>query len=424
MINAENGHSKTSTSAGKVKEGNEVCFKTVHLYGRDELVKLANSFMNLICGVSDILFYYSLLPIVSMFLGKLSFFPDFILVITGRRGNFKTTLARMAVLVLGQEELQEIKFFRTPSLDMIEERVRLLTGMNLLIDDIFPASGQYQRAKQSDLLNQLSRFGDKRLYKAGIIITAERIPDQLILSGRDRIFQLDIPNMSTDRKNKLWDKCREIPEDFMTCVSESFKECLIKKTDEVIDDIVRFMEQYNLPDGLNLETRIGIHTEYIELTEFLYKKYFCNESTEQKNTGQFTAKLYEIAIKQHCEICQSTSEDEIDYVREVYKMMTAKNKYLKMEGNRDEYNPDGRNFLVWKGKFYITSDALQYGMQIYMNRTVSLKKISRTLCDAGVLETDAGSANSKRCGLKVRHYIISRSAIELFCRETEQSENI
>ena len=406
---------KTSTD---VNEFNGVWLKKENQYSREELIKCADSFMGLIPGISDILFYYSLLPIVTTFLEKVRSYPDFILVLTGRRGNFKTTLARMVVLVLKQEELQELKFFRTPSLNLIEERMNALVGMNLLIDDIFPASGQYQRAKQSDLLNQLSRFGDKRLYKAGLIITAERMPEQLILSGRDRIFQLSIPDMCSDRKMKLWNECKKIPEDFMACLAESLKKCLSERSDEVIGDITQFIQQYKLPEGLTMETRIGVHAEYIELTEFLYRKYFCNEKRECQIMEQFTGRLYATSIRQHNEICKAEFEQELNYVLEVYQMMTAENRYLKMEGHYNDYKPKGNNFLIWNGRYYITSEALQYGMQIYLKHTVSLKKISRALCDAGVLETNSGDARTKKCGLGVRHYVISRYAIEMYCSET------
>lgn len=418
------GKTSNSTLNGKnMVETNGLCLRGERQYSRQELIAQAGSFMQLIPRVSVVLFYWALLSIISVFLGKLKLYPDFILVLTGRTGSFKTTLARMTVFVLEKESEQEMKFCRTSSLNQVEERLKRLDGRNLLIDDIFPAQSQYQRDKQADLLNNLSRLGDRRQYKSGIVITAEKVPEQLILSGWERVLEVSVPSMDSETKQDVWDRLQMIPDDFMAAISEAFEHILIEHSDAVIDDIKLFLQQYKFPYGLNLDTRIGIHVKYLELTEFLYRQHFCDGDEVSSMTGKFKEALHATAIRQHKDICKTSLEEDMDYVWEVYKMMTSKDKYLKMEGDFDNYEPDGKNFLIRDGKYYITFDALRYGMQMYLNRPANVREISRLLFDAGVMETDASGARSKKCGLRVRHYVILCSEIQAYCIKAEERKN-
>lgn len=385
-----------------------------------EMAYEASEFISLKPSISEILFYYSLLPIVSMFLGTLNVFPDVVLVMTGPMGHFKTTMARIATCILEQEYLQELKFYQAPRPEMLEERIRMVEGMNLLIDDIFPATGQYSKARQADLLNIISRYGDKRGYKAGIIITAEHMPEKLILSGRDRIFQLDIPFMDSEEKTRLYNKSRCIRSSLMAQVSENFVKSLMDNFDEVIKDITEFIQNYQPLEGLNADTRIGNHAEYLLLSEFLYRKYICDGNEEWSMRKQFEKVLGISAVKQHKAICRMVSGKETDYTQAVYNMLTGGNKYLRMENNRDNYMPDGKNFLILDGKYYVTRTALQFGMIRYMERTVSMRKVSDALWDAGVLEVDNGGARTRKGFSNVRHYVISRQAIEMYCGAAER----
>ncbi len=399
----------------QVKDNSGVLLKRSPDYSKRELLQQASSFITLKHGVTEILFYYSLLPIVSMFLGVLGIFPNMILVITGRMGNFKTTLARIVTFILEQEELQEVPFYLLPKTKVLEEKMKLLTGMNLLIDDVFLSATQYGNNRKADLLNIIARYGDKKWYKTGIIITAEQMPEKLILSGRDRIFQLDIPDLKSEEKAELWKKCGCIPDYMMAQVSECFVQSLMENYDSVIKDIEYFLQKYQYPEGLNADTRIADHVKYMQLVEFLYRKYMCNGDEAYSAREQFESVLYEKAVRQHKEIRFAIHEQKIDYVREIYKMLNSDNMYLVMVSNRRFYAPDGKNFLIEYGRYYVTGSALYYGMIKYLGRTISRKVLSDALFDAGVLETDNSGGRTQKTYWNRRHYVISRQVIEAYC---------
>ena len=63
---------------------------------------------------------------------------------------------------------------------------------------------------------------------------------------------------------------------------------------------------------------------------------------------------------------------------------------------------------------------LQKGLLTYLKRTISMKAVSDALHDAGVLEEDVSCRTKKWNG--IRHYVISRRAIELYCQTKESSK--
>lgn len=419
--------SENSILGGKrIKEAPEVCFKETSQCDRQELLKQASSFITLLPGITEILFFYSLLPIVSLFLERLDIFPNMVLVITGRMGHFKTTFARIAAFVLKQEELQEIPFYRMPKERTLDERVNLLAGINLLIDDVFASATQYSNKRKSDLFNTIVRYGDKRLYKAGIIITAEQIPEDLILSGRDRIFELHIPDLTSKKRVELWNRSKCIPQNIMAQITKEFARALEENHQVVIQDIEYFINSYQYPLGLGTDLRIAGHAEYISLVEFLYRKYLCDGNPEYSRQEEFESALYREAARQYVEIRAEFREQNINYIQEVYRMLNSGNRYLRMESNAYIYEPDGKNFFANHLRYYITGTALMYGMMNYLGSSnISRKLIIDALYDAGMLETDGSGARTQKTKWGTRHYVISRQMMEAYCdmREGAKSDS-
>lgn len=406
---------------GQVREALEVCLKETSQCSRKELLKQASSFITLLPGITEILFFYSLLPIVSFFLEKLDIFPNMVLVITGQMGHFKTTLARIAAFVLKQEELQEIPFYRMPKERTLDERVNLLAGINLLIDDVFASATQYSNKRKSDLFNNIVRYGDKRLCRAGILITAEQIPKNLILSGRDRIFELHIPDLTPEKRVELWNRSKCIPKNLMAQITKEFVRVLEENHKAVIQDIECFIDSYKYPPRLKTDLRIAGHVEYICLVEFLYRKYLCDGNSVYSRKEEFESAIYQEAARQYEEIRREFRKQDINYTQEVYKMLNSGNCYLRMENNFYTYKPDGQNFFVDHDRYYITGTALLYGMMNYLSSgDVGRKKLIDALYDAGVLETDGSGARTQKTNWGTRHYVISRQLMETYCDMRER----
>ena len=386
----------------------------------EELMGQAKEFISFMPGVTEILFYYVLLAVVKPFLVSQRIYPNFMLAVIGPSGHLKTTLVRLFALWLEHDNLQEMAFADVTGQSALDARIKELQGMNLIMDDMHAFSGNYRRNKQTELLDYLSRHCDSRNGLANIIVTGEMVPPEAIFSTRDRMLQLQIPQMSAEELKAYKHKIGKLPENFMAQLSERFAETLEMSRSKVECDIGLFHEKYEEPAGLDSTTRIAAHVEYILITQFLYKKYFCANNESASMEKQFKEALHRQALRLHNQLCnQRQKEEEVDYVEVVYEILSC-NKYLTMESVYGEYKPSADNFVLHNGKFYITKTALQKGLLTYLKRTVSMKAVSDALHDAGVIEEDCSARTKKFQG--TRHYVISRQAIELYCRTKENFE--
>lgn len=386
-----------------------------------EIIEQAQNFISFMPGVTEILFYYVLLPIVKPYLMSQKIYPNFMLAVIGPSGHLKTTLVRLYALWLQQEELQEILFYDIDRASKLENRIKDLHGINLIIDDMHEVSTNYRKHKQVDVLDYLTRHCDSKKYIANIIVTGEMIPANTIFSSRDRMFQIRIPKKKSEELNELKSKIRKLPENFMVQLSDEFFYNLKENEINVKEDICHFYDDYNVPREFDGTTRLTAHMKCLQIVEFLYRKYFCNGNETASMRKQFEEALQKQAVRYNKELNeQMRKEEQIDYVEVVYCMLSSKNVYLHMEEIYDRYEPTGKNFSLHNGKFYITRTALQFGLLKYLNRTVSMKKVSDALHDAGVIEEDYNTRTKKFHN--VRHYVISRQAIELYCRIKESQE--
>lgn len=386
----------------------------------EELMKKGVEYISFMPGVSEILFYYVLLALVKPFLVSQRIYPNFMLALIGPSGHFKTTLARLFAFWLEQEDLQEIAFADIASQAILENRIAELKGVNLIVDDMHAHPDNYRRNKQAELLDYLSRHCDSRLRQTNIIITGELIPQETIFSTRDRMLQVQINEMSDEDLRNYKKKLGRLSPDFMAAVSEAFEKVLRENEETVCADIQAFDQMYEIPSGIDSTTRMAANMECMSIVEFLYTKYFCCGNVQLSMKTRFEEALSMQALCAHEQLCNLRQrEKQIDYVEVVYSILSSQ-EYLKAESYIGSYIPSGDNYLLYKGRIYVTKTALQKGLITYLKRTVSMKAVSDALHDAGVLEEDIASRTKKWQG--IRHYVISRQAIELYCQAKESSK--
>lgn len=386
----------------------------------EELMKKAVEYISFMPGVSEILFYYVLLVVVKPFLASQRIYPNFMLALIGPSGHLKTTLARLFAFWLEQEDLQEIAFADIARQAILENRIAELKGVNLIVDDMHAHPDSYRRNKQAELLDYLSRHCDSRLRQTNIIITGELIPQETIFSTRDRMFQVQINEMSDKDLRNYKKKLGRLSPEFMATVSEEFEKVLMENEETVCADIQAFDQMYEIPSGIDSTTRMAANMECMSIVEFLYTKYFCCGNVQLSMETRFEEALSTQASYAHRQLCNLRQrEKQIDYVEVVYSILSSQ-QYLKAESYIGNYIPSGDNYLLHKGRIYVTKTALQKGLITYLKRTVSMKAVSDALHDAGVLEEDIASRTKKWQG--IRHYVISRQAIELYCQAKESSK--
>ena len=386
----------------------------------EELIKMAVEYITFMPGVSEILFYYVLLAVVKPFLVSQRIYPNFMLALIGPSGHLKTSLARLFAFWLEQEDLQEVAFADIASQTVLDNHIAELNGLNLIIDDMHIHPDNYRRNRQAELLDYLSRHCDSRIRQTNIIVTGELIPNGTIFSTRDRIFQVQINEMSDEDLRSYKKKLGALSQNFMATLSDEFLKVLRDNCDSVQADIKSFHNTYENPKEIDSRTRLADNMECMNIVEYLYRKYFCNENAQLSMKSRFEKALINQALYAHNQLCNlRQKEKQIDYVEVVYIILSSK-KYLRAEANPRNYTPTGDTYLLYNGHFYITRTALQKGLLTYLKRTISMKAVSDALHDAGVLEEDVSCRTKKWNG--IRHYVISRRAIELYCQTKESSK--
>lgn len=397
----------------QVKNGRkmEIAFSDCHdSFGLAEQDKYLSFFP----GVSEILFYGSLLAVVKPFLWQEGYNVDFVIAIVGPSGHLKTTMVRKYALWLRDRERQEISFRSNKRIDSIIASIDELSGQNFLMDDFHEAKGSYNSIRQGERLDTIVRHIGEIERCANVMITSESMNKMGIFSCKDRMLQVMVPQMSSEQLANAKKRINDLAPNYMPWVAKKFLRELLKNYENVKTDIQKFWEEERRSkDEYQSDTRTQNHGLFIKLTEALFRKY-CNGNLKDESKCQELREAlssnYEIQQKE-LELARHY-ECEHDYVVDIRNMLGS-SEYLEPVTNRWQYEPNDKNYLIDKGRIYITKLALNYGMTKYYRKAVSMREISNALHEAGILEEDLDARTKKIDGK--RHYVISYEALELYC---------
>ena len=398
----------------QIKNGKKMEIALSNHHDHFEPAEQQDKYLSFFPGVSEILFYGSLLAVVKPFLWQEGYNVDFVIALVGPSGHLKTTMVRKYALWLKDRERQEISFKSNKRIDSIIASIDELSGQNFLMDDFHEAKGSYNSIRQGERLDTIVRHIGEIERCANIMITSESMNKMGIFSCKDRMLQVTVPQMSPEQLTDTKKRINDLAPNYMSWVAKKFLKELIKNYENVKTDIRIFWEEERKSkDGYYSDTRTQNHGLFIKLTETLFRKY-CNGNLKEESKCQ---KLRE-ALLSNYEIQQNELElaryyeRERDYVVDIQNMLGSPD-YLESVTNRMQYVPNDKNYLIDKGRIYITKLALNYGMIKYYRKAVSMKEISNALHEAGVLEEDSDTRTKKMDGK--RHYVICYEALDLYC---------
>ena len=371
----------------------------------------AKEFITFFPGVSEIVFFSSLLAIVKPFLAEINYFPDFATLIIGKSGSMKTSIVRTYALWLDRPELQEINFQSSNRMPEIISRIDSLTGMNFLMDDLHNVYGSQVRNQQRNRLDRLTRHICNHSQCANVFITGESMKEMSIFSAYDRMFQISIPRMQPEMLQELKEKIVSLPDSFMAHLAIKFASKLISDYDNLKNIIHKFSQNY-VPFGYEDSTvRIARHIQFLRLVEHLYRIYMCDNNSRLSCKDEFEDALNKnAAYQQKILIQQRDVEENIDYIKSVYECLTANDTYIHVISDVNYYQPSDNTCLLENGYIYITSAALINSLLKYLNKPVRLADVSKTLDNIGILDRDLDTRTKKKKGC--RHYAIHYGLLE------------
>lgn len=366
------------------------------------------AYINLFPGVSEMVFYGSLLGAIKPIICDAGFKLEFAISLIGPSGHLKTSMVRKYALWLEDSEMQEISFRNHRRNSSIVAMVDRIPGQNFLLDDLHESKAADVSTRQQEKLDFLVRHIGEHKNSANLFVTGETMKKMGIFSCKDRILQIKIPRKNSEELRELKRNIGLLSAGYMGNLATLFLESLMKNYDEVIKRIQEYMVQSLDKEDVSYDTRTYSHGIFIKLTEMLFKKYMCGNLSNIAETDALDK-----ALKKNYEMQQKElqREEEIDYAVDVYKMLMGKDNYLAAITNGIYYDPGKFDNYMWKdGKAYVTKEALAYGMRKYYGRSVSWKEILNDLDEKALLDKDCDRRSKKF--MNKRHIVILIDALK------------
>lgn len=376
------------------------------------------AYINLLPGVSEIVFYGSLLgaikPIICNVCQTLDegIKLDFAISLIGPSGHLKTSMVRKYALWLEDSEMQEVSFRDYRRNSSIIAMIDSLSGQNFLIDDLHEAKAFDVSTRQQEKLDALVRHIGSHKNSANIFVTGETMEKMGIFSCKDRLLQIKIPRMDSEELKVLKRNIGLLPTGYMGRLAALFLESLMKDYDKVQKTIQEYIKQnQNLDkEGVRHDTRTYDCGIFIRLTEELLRKYMCKGLSDVSRTRDLDEALNKNYMIQQKELQR---EQDVDYAIDVYTMLTMNDECLSAVTDKMKYSPQETDKYFWKdNKAYITKKALVNGMTRYYGKFVSWKNIIDDLDKKALLEEDIDKRSKKF--MEARHYVISIDALRKY----------
>lgn len=377
-------------------------------YDGKELLEQCASYINLLPEVSEILFYGSLFAIVKPFLAQLNISCGFVLALVAPSGYLKTTLVRLYALWLDMSEEQEMGFDSPQRDSHILEKIEHLQGQNFLLDDICKKEDANKSRRQENRLDIVSRHVSRKKNCANVIITGEPVEKMGIFSCMDRLFQVRMPKMNALQIEELKKKVSLLEKGIMPNIALVFVKSLMSNYEAVIHDIQSFYDQksINKTVATGYATRTYIHAMYIRMTKYLFGKYVCNPELYLIKDNLPSAIDKQIQ-SQEVELQKIRSQEEHDYIAELYDILQAEGKYIKVV-DKNTYTNFETSCVLTEKQICITSAALKNALFNYYQEYINPKLVIDALHNNGILEEEPGSRGRQKNCQGIKHYVINR----------------
>lgn len=395
-----------------IKQGHQYQLKAPKLIVR--CPQKVKEYIQLLPTVTPVLFYGSLLAVLKPILASLSVNADFIFAVIGPKGHLKTSMVKMYALWL-KDDVQKIDFTSSIKKQDIEQRIFALAGQNLLYDDLHEIKADYNRKRMEDRLDSVTRLISNNISNTNVFVTGESVKDMAIGSTRDRMLQISVPKMDGAHLVGLKKAKDMLSDSYMAELAAFFADEIIKNYDAVLGDIKSFLKEYQHPEYLGGGTRIPSHIKFIQLTEFLFRKYYCGDDPDLSCKENLYQALEHQAKIQEMELLEQEAKKEEDYVVVFYDMIQKKE--ITTVADVYSYTADSGTALIHNGKIYIRGEVLQEALFKRYEHVVPQKKVINALHGAGILEEDR-DARTKKIKDK-RHYVVPIGLLRQYCKKKE-----
>lgn len=387
---------------------------------KTKMLELCSYYINLLPGITDILFFGSLFAVVKPFAEQLGISSGLILSLVAPAGHLKTTLVRNYALWMMERENQEIGIYSRKRDQSVLDMIDRLSGQNVLLDDLRKIPDANEAKRQEKRLDIVCRHVNAEKGCANVILTGETMEKMGIFSCIDRIFQIRMPEMCAEEIEKLKEKVSVLSSGLMPSIAVAFVQALMNRYNDVLNDIKDFYNRNSIDrSAAGTATRIYRHASFIRMTAHLFVKYlFGKEMVVNNYESSLADSITEQIQMQQAELEKiRLSEQKHDYIIDLYEILNAENKYIRLCSKQSEYNANAGNAcLLMNGKVYITSDSLKRAFFRRYEKYVPVKQILDLLEQEGILETEAGSKGRQKNYMGKKHYVMLMSFLVCYVK--------
>lgn len=372
-------------------------------------------------GVTEPLFYSALYAVIKLFLNDMKLPTGHLTLLIGPPGHLKTTLAKKYCLWSEDLELQCTTFQDRIDNKKILNRVKDMAGQNFLADDLHKIPTYYGDKKLKNRLDELARQVANGECCANVIVTGEGTEDVGVFSCLDRTLQIRFPQLESEQLLEKKAELNLIDDTFMPEVARYFVTELMGHYDEVKADIQEFMASDRTFETIDNTLRVGYHAKQILLTAELFEKYCFSSSKDLCRKVLLKEALENICREQASVLAKFRDEQAHNYVKDLYQILDARDKYVKVCMDSNAYDPQNPEQCFCKnGGFYFTEQALQNAFIRYLERPVDINVVKVQLKKCAILMSDDGILKKRFAGKY--HYIVSGAMLKLYGADVKSHE--
>lgn len=375
----------------------------------ERLISSCAEYMNLLPGVTEILFYGALYAVVKPFLDYCDIKGGFVVALVGPPGHLKTTLVREYALWLKEKEEQEIGFYYTQRSKEVLLHLDNLKGQNFLLDDLRKVDNRSENQRQQQRLDMVARHVNAKGNCANVFITGELLSNMGIFSCIDRILQICIPRMDAVGIEQIKRRLSDLDENIMSNVALRFAEVLVQNFEAVIEDIKEYYCDNKSLDSVEngYATRISRYAMFLKLTEYLFCKYVCEAEELKSYHENFEKALNEQLKTQQRELQKIRQQEEIpNYIVDLYKIIIGNDEMALIDSKLVGF--DINPAYVYKDKkVYMVTEELKRVLFEYYQRYIPTKEVIQQFRREGILEIEPNSKGYQKNYNGRKHYVFN-----------------
>lgn len=356
-------------------------------------------------GFSEILFLYDILAIAKPLFCKAGCIPNIFLVIFGKSGVGKTLLSNTLFV---QHESQKLNF-KIAKKTSVEKTIEKFSGHTVLVDDYHPESLSYDKGRQKEILDLISRTSDD--IDCGMTVVTAEFRDGFE-STQDRMFPMELEEGLDDYEAIQY--IRNHKKDYNMLLFYIAKK-IYTSSDSVIDLIKRQFKIYSF-DACEGRHRVIYGSKLLKICVDLAAEVIFPEEWDR-----IKEILDEEELEKYlCDLLDQYRDKQLDYMKRflkyqeginwielLYNLIYVDKVFVLCPEEEDIKNPAYRGLAIWsrESRIYIRSATLNKGLEKHFEKKVSCKKLIKVLAEEKILCTDNSTSLMKKVH-KQYYYII------------------